>query len=150
MLLKTHVAFGVLIGLLIMPAFNFSPLIFLVCIVATVLPDIDCARSFIGNRFYLRPIQWVVKHRGFFHSLTACIVFSIIVWSFAPRFAFAFFMGYAAHLFIDSVTVEGITPLWPLSYKTEGAFTTGKFSENVIFFVLCLFNLLIIGYFILR
>jgi membrane-bound metal-dependent hydrolase YbcI (DUF457 family) len=150
MLFKTHVAFGIFVGLLAMQAFDFSPLVFLLCVFASILPDIDSTKSFIGNRFYLRPLQWMVKHRGFFHSLTACVLFSIIVWAFVPKMAFAFFAGYAVHLLIDSFTIEGVTPFWPLTYKTEGAFTTGNVSESIIFFVMCIVNVLLFISFIIR
>ncbi len=143
MLFRTHAIIGIFAGLVVV-SWTGDPLSFFICLFASLLPDIDSTKSFIGRRFYFRPIQWIVKHRGFFHSLTACILFSLIIARIAPSISFAFFVGYAAHLLADSFTVEGVTPFWPLAHKTEGTMTTGNLSENFIFFSFCVLSLLVL------
>jgi inner membrane protein len=144
MLFKTHIAFGAFLGLIAFFSFDYNLFVFATTIFASTLPDIDSTKSFIGNRFFLRPIQWIIKHRGIFHSLTLCFVLSWVISMLYPVLGFAFFLGYASHLFLDSITVEGIVPFWPLQYKTEGAITTGSVVEKITFWAICGFGFLLL------
>ncbi|HVY01239.1 MAG TPA: metal-dependent hydrolase [Candidatus Nanoarchaeia archaeon] len=139
MLFRTHIALGVLLGIICFFSFDYNVLVFATTVFASLLPDIDSTKSFIGNRFFLRPLQWIIKHRGVFHSLTLCFVLSYFISAVYPFLAFAFFIGYTSHLLLDSITVEGIVPFWPLGYKTEGVITTGSFTEKMTFWGICIF-----------
>ena len=138
MLFRTHLAIGVFTGFVAFFAMGNSILAFFAATFASLLPDIDSTSSFMGNRFWLRPMQWIIKHRGIFHSLTLCVFLSWIVALYYPPVAFAFFIGYASHLLLDSFTIEGVVPFWPLSYKTEGVITTGGKIDSGIFWISCL------------
>lgn len=137
MLFKTHLALGVFVGLVCLFSFNYNPLVFAIAVFASILPDIDSTSSFIGNRFWLRPLQWIIKHRGIFHSLTACVLLAWLIALVYPRLAFSFFAGYASHLLLDSFTVEGVVPFWPFGHKTEGMIPTGGKVETGLFWILC-------------
>lgn len=138
MLFRTHFAVGLFTGFLAFFALNNSILAFLTATFASILPDIDSTSSVLGNRFWLKPMHWIIKHRGIFHSLTFCVALSYPIALFHPTIAFAFFIGYASHLLIDSFTVEGVVPFWPLGYKTEGIITTGGKIDSGLFWISCL------------
>ena len=61
-----------------------------------------------------------------------------------PRIALGFFVGYASHLFADSLTISGITPFFPWKRKIFGKIRTGGKTEKILFFVLLIVNLLLI------
>lgn len=140
MLFRTHVALGVFLALIALFSFHYNLLVFMMVIFASMLPDIDSTKSFIGNRILLRPLQWIIKHRGIFHSITFCFFVSWLIALIYPLLAFPFFLGYSSHLFLDSITIEGIVPFWPLKYKTEGVITTGGLVEKVTFWGICVFS----------
>lgn len=137
MMLRTHILFALAVGLALFPfvahRFSFLPLI----VVATMLPDIDMAHSYLGKWRVFRPLQWFVKHRGLLHSLAFCLGITAVLAFFMPVIALPFFLGYALHLFADSMTIEGIRPLWPARWEARGFIRTGSTVEAVIFYVLC-------------
>ncbi len=94
----------------------------------SILPDIDAKRSkirqlFMGifilslilyviyPRFILALITGIlafflfltffIRHRGFFHTLTAAILFSIPLFIIDPWFSFFAFLGFLSHLAVD-------------------------------------------------
>jgi len=92
------------------------------------LPDIDEPKSKVGQIF--KPISMLVKgiagHRGIFHTplmaillLIALVVAKNKFIDFAFMQYFEYFLlgvisGFLSHLFVDSLTVQGIPWLWPL------------------------------------
>jgi len=110
-----------------------------------LLPDIDSAFSSVGRHKVFRPLQWVFSHRGIIHSYTFAMVLAIVLACFYPVLAFPFFLGYSFHLFLDAFTVQGITPFWPLSKKSEGKITTGGRVENAIFFVMLIVDVALLA-----
>jgi len=143
MLLRTHLAFAFLIGMMFFKYVS-SPVVFMVVlIIATYLPDVDTAFSSIGAHWPFRFLQWFVKHRGIFHSLTLTLVFSIILSFVYPLFALPFFLGYSLHIYLDSFTVNGITPFWPLKAQTSWKITTGSKSESSFLVFLLIADLLV-------
>ena len=144
MLLRTHLAFGILMIILFVQHVN-NKLIFMVMIlVATVLPDLDSGFSSWGRHLIFRPLQFFVKHRGIIHSFTLAIVISIVLSMFWPVVSLGFFIGYSVHLICDSFTKEGIQPFWPLKSRSSGFITTGGRIEDSIFVGLILLDLILI------
>ena len=151
MLLKTHLVIG-LFGILVYSLFfEFNAVYALVFLIATLLPDIDSPKSWIGKSKMIRPLHWFVKHRGIFHSLTIGIIIAeIFVFLLGFGTGVAFFLGYGVHLLVDSFTVAGIRPLWPLNWFIRGRMKTGSRGEQNLFVLLLvvdavLLTVLIIG-----
>ncbi|MEK6926851.1 MAG: metal-dependent hydrolase [Nanoarchaeota archaeon] len=134
MLMKTHLAFGMIGFLILLPEVSHKLIFFFGVLVATLLPDIDSYNSYLGNRWYLRPFQWATKHRGALHSFTFCILVSIGFAFFIPILALPFFLGYSIHLFSDSFTHEGIRPFWPLKDECTGKIKVGGTIEQGLFY----------------
>ncbi len=122
MLLITHVAIAFLTALL----YTKQPIIFFVIIIAAILPDIDAQKI---PRFFL-------KHRGCMHSLTAALALFLLVYSFSRELALASLIGYSSHLLTDSLTVQGINPIWPFHARIRGFLKTGGFFEKILLIAL--------------
>jgi membrane-bound metal-dependent hydrolase YbcI (DUF457 family) len=143
MLLKTHLALGFLIALLFIPHVPNPAIFTILVLLTTYLPDIDTGFSTIGTKWYAKPLQWFVKHRGIIHSFTAATVLSLLVSFIWPRAALGVFLGYSVHLIADSFTKEGIQPFWPLKRKTNGFIRTGSSIEETLFMSLILIDLVV-------
>ena len=107
---KTHVAFGAFLALVFLPFIVHKWIFVPIVLFCSLLPDIDCMHSYLGRYKILRPMQWIVKHRTLFHSLTFAVIISLLFAFYIPILAFPFFLGYVGHLFSDSITPEGIRP----------------------------------------
>ncbi len=90
MMFRTHLAFALMLGLIFFRIVDEKIFFIPIALIACMIPDIDSARSYIGNRWYLRPVQWFLKHRGMIHSFSFCIAISLIV-SFILLLLFRFF-----------------------------------------------------------
>lgn len=132
MLIRTHLAIAVFVMLLFVQHVNNKLVFVFVSLIATMLPDIDCAFSTLGKGKEWRFLQFFIDHRGPVHSLTICLVVSLILAFFLPTIAFGFFLGYSVHLFVDSFTKEGIMPFWPYSKKSSWRLKTGSFLESSV------------------
>lgn len=150
MLTRTHFVFNLFIFLLLLN-FNIlqsSWIILLIFFIATFLPDIDIAGSFISKR--TKPLSnflhTLVEHREEFHSLLFTISLSLIVFLISRNLLFAgtFFFFYFLHLLLDSFTVSGIKWFWPLKFKTKGFIKTGKISEAILFMIFSLASLFVL------
>lgn len=136
---RTHFAVAVFLILLFFPAVTFNKLIFIaVVLLCTFLPDIDMSQSYLGKYKILRPLQWIVKHRGIFHSFTLTLVITLLFMFYVPILALPFFLGYAGHLISDSLTPEGIRPWWPFKNEIKWKIKTGGKTEKIVFYALCL------------
>jgi len=154
MLLRTHLAFGLLVGLLSLNYLNVPStylFIIMVCF-ASALPDIDESDSRIGRK--LRPLSTIIEkvfgHRNIFHSIFPLILifiifFYVLKWNVA---GVAFLLGYSSHLFTDMFTYMGVGLLYPL-YKGRitGFIKTGGIVEHILFFILIFANILVLGWF---
>lgn len=107
-------------------------------LLSTAFVDIDVRSSSLGNRWYFRPLQWVVNHRGVFHSLFFGLFLSLIIGSFILWGGFGFFVGYVSHLFLDCWTRSGVRLFWPLKWKIKGFVKSGGVVEDVVFVLLLL------------
>lgn len=152
MMLRTHAAFGFLVGLLSLKYLNVpNPYLFIsmVC-VAAVLADIDNSNSKVGRRIHTIswPIEKIFGHRNLFHSVfpliaIAVIFFYFLGWNVAGA---ALLIGYASHLFIDCFTHMGIGLFHPLYNKRiTGFMKTGGMTEHLLFFLLLLINIVVLS-----
>lgn len=144
MLFKTHLAFGLLVGLIILPYANpSSKFMFLfVVIAASIMPDIDQPNSKISNQIPILPklLSIFVKHRGIFHSIFFAILLSGLFWYFINHsYGVAFIVGYMSHLLIDGFTKSGINFLHPFGkLHLSGFIETGTTAEWIIFLIILL------------
>jgi membrane-bound metal-dependent hydrolase YbcI (DUF457 family) len=145
MLLRTHLAIGIFAIILFLPISN-NPLVFLIsALVGIIIPDIDTPFSKIGKSRFSRVVHVFTEHRGLIHSLTFCLIISIILAVFIPVVAFGFFLGFSLHLLSDSFTKSGIAPFWPYKKKATGVIVTGGVVEKGIFAVFVIIDLLLIA-----
>lgn len=140
MLARTHFVFGLFLALLFFPHVNNKFVFLPIVLIASLLPDIDCAYSYLGKNKLFRILQFFVKHRGAIHSLTVCLIVSLLFAFFVPVLAFPFFLGYTGHLFLDSITPDGVRPLWPVKKELSGKIRTGGNVEKVFFYFLILIS----------
>jgi membrane-bound metal-dependent hydrolase YbcI (DUF457 family) len=145
MLFKTHLVIAVFFIVLFLSAVNNKWLFVLVVLLSTLLADIDSEHSLVGRYLVFKPIQFLARHRGIFHSLTFLLLVSVFFAMFVPALAFAFFLGYGAHLIADSFTKEGIRPFYPLKARYSGWVTSGGRSEVIIFVVFIIVDLFLVA-----
>lgn len=138
MLMRTHLLMGLTALLFFLPSVTYKATFAIVVLIATLLPDIDHMNSFLGNRWYLRPLQWATKHRGVMHSFSFCLLVSITLCFILPKLALPFFLGYSVHLFADSFTQDGIRPFWPFKDEVAGSVHVGGTVERGLFYGLIL------------
>lgn len=148
MLIKTHLVITLFFVLLLLPFVSHKVLFVILAMLATYIPDVDLSNSKLGKKKIFRPLQFFVKHRGFFHSFTFLFLITFILVMFVPILALGFFLGYASHLFADSFTPDGIKPFYPWKRKSSGRIRTGGKVESVIFIVLLIVDLLLISKYI--
>ena len=142
MMMKTHIAIGVLAIALFLPYINHKLVFVPVVLIASLLPDIDNGFSTLGKKGIFRPLQLFSKHRGIFHSFTFVIIVSIVLAFYLPVLSLSFFLGYSLHLLADSWTVEGVRPFWPLRSQLKGNVTVGGVVEETVFIVFVLLDIL--------
>jgi len=144
MLLRTHLAFGVLMIILFIQHVNDKLIFIGMVLLATIMPDLDTGFSSWGRHWIFRPLQFFVKHRGVIHSLTAAVVLSILLAVFWPIGCLGFFIGYSVHIITDSFTKEGVRPFWPLKARSYGFIHSGGRIEDSIFVFLILVDAILI------
>ncbi len=144
MMFRTHLAIGVLFALLFLPFVTYKWTFIIVLIICTFLPDIDMSQSYLGKHKILRPIQWVVKHRGVFHSFTFAIIVALLFSFYIPVLALPFFLGYSGHLIGDGLTPDGIRPFWPSKDEIKWKIRTNGRVEKILFYVIIFVNILLL------
>ena len=151
MLFKTHLAFGLLAGLFILPYISVSnKFIFLSLVVlASLIPDIDKPNSKISRKIPVIPriLSIFARHRGIFHSVFIALLIFGVFWYFIDKtYGLALFAGYLSHLLIDGFTKQGVNLLHPVSQlRIAGPIETGKSMEYILLIIiigLCLFKIL--------
>lgn len=121
---KTHFSAGLIAGTgaaiaLALPASTAS--IFVGCAaLGSLLPDIDHPNSRVGRKALpvSVAINVVAGHRKLFHSLLPYVAGVIALTVLFPEYklyALALGMGCLLHLFLDSLTPEGVPFLYPFS-----------------------------------
>ena len=147
---KTHLAFSLLVALLIMTFFNIPNKIYFITILilASSFPDIDSDKSKIGRKFpiFSKLINLFFGHRGIFHSIFPPLILLFAFWYFNLFYiGLAIFIGYLTHLIADSITLEGINFLYPFSsFRIKGLIRTGSLVESLLFLMLIIINSLFI------
>ena len=133
MIKRTHLAIAGALALLLLPHVNYKIVFFPLVLICALIPDIDSPDSYFGHHKIFRPVQFLVQHRGIFHSFSLCLIISILFALFVPILALSFFLGYGSHLIADSFTLEGITPFWPWKRMSQGVLRTGGKTEWIVF-----------------
>ena len=143
MLLRTHIMFAILISLIFFNYVNNKFIFVIMVLVATVIPDLDSSRSSYGRHLVFRPLQFITKHRGIFHSFTTAVILAGLIAIKWPIASFGFFIGFSVHLILDSFTKEGIVPFWPLKWKSNGPLVSGGRIEETLFLGLIFIDVLL-------
>ncbi|MGM5487364.1 MAG: metal-dependent hydrolase [Nanobdellota archaeon] len=127
---ETHAITALILSFL----FNFTLLQGVVAILASLLPDIDTAESWLGKRF--KPLSWLLRigltHRGPIHSILVMGICAAVIFLYAPAFTLPFIVGYASHLILDSLNPKGTTLFWPFRYKLKGFIRNGSIMEYLL------------------
>jgi|APSaa5957512576_1039674.scaffolds.fasta_scaffold00372_24 inner membrane protein len=149
MLFRSHILLSLVIYFVLnyfveMPFFVLGFVLF-----GAAFVDIDSGMSRVGKSLFFRPLQFMTRHRGFFHSLVACVIFSLIIGVISRWGGFGFFVGYLSHLVLDCFTPAGVGLFWPFGFRVRGFIRSGSWVEDVVF-VLFLFLSVILGYLFLR
>jgi membrane-bound metal-dependent hydrolase YbcI (DUF457 family) len=134
----THIAFGVLAGVVAISFFNVQQQFLFVVLTgfAAILADVDHEGSKINQFFPVtRWASHVFKHRGVFHSIFPVaglyVAFSSIGLN---EIALAVAIGYSSHLFSDSLTKMGVNLLNPIStLHMSGFIEVGGLMEYIVF-----------------
>jgi inner membrane protein len=112
---KTHLVIGTLVSLPILTN-PFG----LIGILGSIAPDLDIK---LGIKF----------HRTFTHGLFFLIFSSCGIAVFNKNIALIWFVSYASHLFLDSLTKGGVPLFYPISSKYGlRLFTTGFLIDKLI------------------
>ena len=142
MLWKTHLAFGLLLGLVIKEyAFSsFSWWIVGIIGFAALLPDIDTPVSWIGRRAKIisYSLKLFFEHRGLTHSFLFMGIIGVLGFAVFPEYNayfIAVLFGIFAHIFLDCLTKEGVRVLWPFGFRIRGWLRTGGLVEKMGFWV---------------
>lgn len=139
---KTHLAFGILCGLLAFPFVKGIPWSLYFCIVAigALLPDIDHPDSKLGKKlgFISKMANALGGHRGITHSIFLLAGLPLAIgYFFGTAYGIALFIGYASHLIMDSLNPKGVNYLHPITtLRMHGFIQTGSAGEWVVFFLI--------------
>ncbi|MFI4853217.1 MAG: metal-dependent hydrolase [Candidatus Makana argininalis] len=128
---------------------HIFPGILLTCL----LPDIDHPKSFIGKRikWLSLPLNKILGHRGFTHSLFIVISFifffkiNFFLKKVIPVDAFqAMMLGYISHIISDIITPLGVPIFWPFKKRIIiPILGKNKYKEKIlcifIFFIALIF-----------
>ena len=138
MLFRTHIVFALAVWFLLNYFLVMPVWVLGFILLATAFVDIDAWNSKFGNRWFFRPLQFFLKHRGVLHSLVFGLLLSLILGSVSLWGGFGFFVGYVSHLFLDCWTRSGVVLFWPFRYRVRGFVKSGGIVEQVVFVLLLL------------
>ena len=141
---QTHAAAGVLIALALAKAGIVSVTghgYLLFALFGSLLPDIDNHNSKIGRKIpgFSRVAEFLMGHRGIYHSLIGCTVTLVIFFLIFQAFSLAAWesyisalgIGFIFHLVMDSLTVKGIHWFRPVhNVRFRGPFLTGGWADS--------------------
>ena len=114
---KTHLVIGTLTCVPIIP---ITGIFSLIGILGSIAPDLDCK---LGMTF----------HRTFTHSLFFLMFSSLGISVISKNIALIWFISYASHLFLDSLTKSGVPLFYPIKSKYGlRLFTTGLIFDKLI------------------
>jgi len=130
----THLAAGIMSGVLVGAQFNHPIIGGIVGGLAGLAPDIDHLQSTIGRKLPIIAviISSLTHHRGATHTLWFCLLLSGLVLAVQVAVgtgyywvALAVFAGAVSHLALDTLTKSGIQWLPPFKWHPRGFITTG-------------------------
>lgn len=148
---QTHILGGALVGTIICNIYNpdiiNSGLIISSSMLGSLLPDIDCKTSYIGNRLKLTSsfVSAFTKHRGITHAPLTAGGLVFLIFFVLNKFIninlnifWGLLTGIMSHILLDSFTVQGIPLFYPITKKKFSfcKITTGKTGELFVFFIL--------------
>lgn len=148
MLFRTHL---VIAFFFVFVFFNYigNPFLFLpVFFFATLIPDVDNRFSKIGRKKISRFFNFFTKHRGAIHSFTFLFLVSVPIFFFFKEALLPFASAYSLHLVLDSLTISGIKPLFPVKWRIKGKIKTGGTFEKLLFFCFLFADLLLLSFII--
>ncbi|MBN1175292.1 metal-dependent hydrolase [Candidatus Woesearchaeota archaeon] len=142
MLGRTHLAAAVFLAVLFFSIYSYDSItnVFLLFlfVIGSLFPDVDSARSILGRK--IKIISFIFKHRGFFHSIFALVLFSLLLGLlFKPIAGIVFASGFTLHIVMDAITKEGIHIL---GFKIQGPIKVGSITEHVFYLVLLVASLI--------
>ena len=111
-----------IVGINILEDVQLIPII----IFASLLPDIDHPKSFMGTLFrpFSRLINRKYGHRTITHSLIVLLALVALIAGFQSVYfptlpvATVFGLAYGGHLILDMITVQGSSPILPFLSKS--------------------------------
>jgi inner membrane protein len=130
---RTHMAIGLLAGLVLFTFFNQPWYIFIPLVIfGSLLPDVDHENSKINRMIPLtRWIPTFFVHRGFFHSIfPAIIIYVGLHLAKLDILGIPLAIGYTSHLASDCLTRLGCNLLHPIStFRIQGPIMTNGLME---------------------
>lgn len=118
----THISFAEFVYLLVLTTTGvaLNVLNAFVIAIASVLPDVDTAASYVGRAFPFlsKRIERKFGHRTLTHSAAFITGLGILLsplYLFVPDVYICFLIGYASHPFLDTMTVHGVKLFYPFS-----------------------------------
>jgi len=118
----THITFAEFVYLLVLTTTGvaLNALNALVIAIASVLPDVDTAASFVGRAFPFlsKRIERKFGHRTLTHSAAFVASLGILLsplYLLVPDAYVCLLIGYASHPFLDTMTVHGVKLFYPFS-----------------------------------
>lgn len=135
MMWHTHALFAVLLAFLFVPlGMKTTAAAFILLALGSLVPDLDL--HFGEHRKHLHN---VFAAAGFTGGVVTVLRLLNLASTDALFAAGVFLTGYLAHLLLDSVTLWGLMPLWPLrETRFRGPFRVGGDKEGLFFVVLIL------------
>jgi len=146
---KTHLAFSLFVGLILIKLLDVeNQILFLIFLLFfSVFPDIDEKSSRISKKTKIlsRPISFLFKHRGLFHTVYFPLVLFLLFFIINEELGIAVLAGYLSHLFLDSLTKSGVRIFKPFfKLKFYGFFKVGKFFDNFLFLLFLIVDIYLI------
>ena len=140
MILRTHLAFAFLVGLLFLKYSSGNKILFMfLVLLSSVISDVDHPRSKIGSKLILisKPFNFLFGHRKLFHSILLIVILSLGFWWFFGNFWIAVFIGYMSHVLLDMFTRNGVEIFYPFKkINLKGFIYTGGRLEKILFYLL--------------
>lgn len=130
----THLTFSIC-ALPLLP--NSEPATLLGLLAGSLAPDVDVKGSPASRVIYIP-----VKHRTFFHSLTACALLTAVLFFLSKNFAMGFLAGYLSHLFLDMLNVAGVPLFYPFNKRHFhiARIKVGSVFEYILLLVFAVFD----------
>ena len=122
----------------------------LIAMIGAILPDFDIGLYYILSFF---GFGFLDVHKTFSHSIFIPLAIFLILhyWLGWTYIGLAIALGYISHLIADSLTIEGVNFLHPISkFHVSGFIRTGSFLETLFFLTVLGANLFVINYFYLN